>query len=162
MAASVIPKHFTDGSLVLTDGAANSLTVPLCNGDISASGLQEDQKQVNVYEARGVLTGLRKGAPQYPEISFTAQLADVSDGSDTTLIDFALRQNSYSGNTSTTTAKGDVYTLDATLTIEGTDFGDSADHTLTWADVHLVLEISEGEPNTISVTGTVYGSTSYT
>lgn len=166
MAASAIPKHFTDGQITLADGNGTpvTLTVPLSTGDLSISGLGKDPKAraTNVYEARGAITGLRRGAREYPTVSFSAQLADVSDATDQTVIDFLLKRGSYASNTSTSVAAGDVYTVKITLTIEGTDLGDSADHTIVMNDVDVRLAIAEGEPSTVTVEGTIYGNVTFT
>ena len=84
-------------------------------------------------------------------------LADLSDATDGTLVDFILQQNSYSGNISTLTGS-DVYAVKVTLTVEGTDLGDTADHTIVMDDVHFTMAIAEGEPDTVTLSGTVYGS----
>ena len=94
-------------------------------------------------------------------MTFSAQLADISDGTDGTLIDFALKQASYSANESTLTGS-DVYAVKITLTVEGTDLGDAADHTIELDDVHVTVAIAEGEPDTVTISGTVYGSITMT
>lgn len=166
MAASVIPKHFTDGSLTLADGTGSPVTlvVPLTVGDFSLSGLKKDAKAraTNVYEARGQVTGLRRGAREYPTVSFSAQCADISDATERTALDFILKQGSYNANISTSVAAGDVYTLNVTLTIEGTDLGDASDHTIVMNDVEFTSAFAEGEPNTLTFEGVVYGNVTFT
>lgn len=90
-------------------------------------------------------------------MSFSAMLADVSDGTAGTLIDYCLKQGSYASNVTTLTGS-DVYAIKVTLTIEGTDLGDSADHTIQMDDVHVTVAVAEGEPDTVTISGTVYGS----
>jgi hypothetical protein len=51
-----------------------------------------------------------------------------------------------------------VFGLKITLTIEGTNFGDVADHTIVMSGVHCTIDFSEGDPNSFSISGTVYGS----
>jgi len=166
MAASVIPKHFTDGTITVKDGTGSpvTLTVPFTVGDLSLSGLAQDAlgRATNAYETRGVLNGLRRGAREYPTVSFSAHMADLSDGTDHTLVDFLRKKNSYSANVSTTATTGDVYTVDIVLTVEGTDLGDASDHVITMEDVDCRIDISEGEPNTFTINGTIYGSISTT
>ncbi len=161
---SAIVKQWTDGSLVLSDGTGSpvTLTVDLEVGDMSITGLGESHKDVRPYYSRGSLVSLRKGQDAHPSISFSTLMAALSDASATTVSDFLLRRNSYSANISTSTALGDVYTVDMALTIEGTDFGDGADHVITATDVHVTRDFSEGEPNTIAFSGTVYGTVTET
>jgi hypothetical protein len=162
MPASVVIKHFTDGSITLKDGTGTPVTlvVPFSLGDLSISGMETDTlgRAVNAYETRGVLNSLRRGARVYPTVSFSCQLADVTDATNTTLLDFVLKRASFAGNTSTTAATGDVYTMDVVFTIEGTSFGDAADHVITMEDVHFTIDAAEGEPNTVSLSGTIYGT----
>lgn len=164
MAASTIIKHFTDGSLVVKDGTGTPVTlaIPFTMGDFSLGGLTQALRATNVYETRGQLVGLRKGAKAFPTGSFSCMVADYSDASDRTLLDFLRKNASYSANISTTTALGDVYTVDLVFTVEGTDLGDAADHVITLEDCDCSMDLSEGEPNSLSVSFTVYGAVSMT
>lgn len=157
--ASTVVKHFTDGTITLEDGTGSpvTLTLPLGIGDFSASGFQESQQDVNVYQSRGTLRSLRKGAKNFVSGSFSAMLADLSDASAGDAIDFILKQNAYSANISTLSA-GEVYAIKIILTIEGTDLGDSADHTLSLDNSVVTLDISEGEPDTIAFSFTSYAA----
>ena len=161
MTASTKIKHFTDGSLLGTDGAAHSMTIPLGQGDIKIDGLSADQVDIKAYQVRGILTSLRKGEQTFPTVSFSAALADLSSAADDTACDFLLKRNKYSGNTSTSASLGDVYTVDLTFTIEATAL-DGADHTVAMTDVHIEAAIAEGEPNTLSFQGTIYGTVTFT
>ena len=161
---STIIKHFTDGTITLKDGTGTPVTlvVPFSTGDFSLGGLTQALRATNVYEARGQLTGLRKGAKAFPTGSFSCQIADYSDATDRTVLDFLRKNASYSANLSTTTALGDVFTVDLVWTIEGTDLGDAADHVVTLEDCDCSMDLSEGEPNSLSVSFTVYGAVSMT
>jgi len=44
------------------------------------------------------------------------------------------------------------------FTVEGTNFGDSADHVLTLNDVRVTVSVAEGDPDTYNISGTVYGA----
>lgn len=162
MPASEIIKHFTDGSVTVKDGTATAvtLTVPFTAGDVAISGIAADAlgRATNAYETRGVLVGLRRGAREYPTFSMSVMVADLSDSSNTTILDFIRKKGAYAANKSTTEAKGDVYTIDIVLTIEGTDLGDATDHTFTLEDVDCRADFSEGEPNTLTINGTIYGT----
>lgn len=166
MAASLIVKHFTDGSITLADGTGTPVTlaVAFTEGDFSVDNITSDNKsrEVNAYEARGVVTSLRRGKRVFPTCSFSCQLADYSDATERTVLDFIRKKGSYASNVSTTQALGDVYTLNATLTIEGTDLTDPSDHTIVISDAHFVAEFAEGEPNKLTLTGTVYGNVNMT
>ena len=157
MAVSTVIKHFTDGTVTLADGTGTpvTLTVPFSQGDFSLSGVQESQKAVNVYQSRGVLHSVRLGEKAFVTGSFSAMLADVSDSSAGNLLDFVRKTNAYSANASTLSS-GDAYLIKITLEIEGTDLGDSADHTIVVDECACTADVSEGEPNSISISFTSY------
>ena len=164
MAASTVIKHLYDGSITVEDGTtptAVSLAVPFTTGDLSIDTLQESSRGIQAYQTRGSLHSVRLAAREFPTVTFSAQLADLSDGTDGTLVDFVLKQASYSANESTLSGS-DVYAVKLTLTVEGTDLGDSADHTITLDDVHCTMAIAEGEPDTVTISGTVYGAITMT
>ena len=153
MPSSVV-KNFTDGTIKVEDGAGSpaSYTCTFDEGNLSISGLAQQLNEVATYESRGTLKSVRHTARSYPSGSFSLMLTDVSDGSDSTLIDFLMKQGS----------NADVYAVKVTLTVEGTDHGDSADHTLVMDDCHCMVDLAEGDPNTVTVNFTVYGSITMT
>lgn len=164
MAASTIVKHLYDGTITVTDGTtptAVSLTVPFTTGDLSLDTLQASSRGVQAYQTRGTLHSVRLAAREFQNVSFSAQLADISDGTDGTLIDFVLKQGSYSANESTL-AGSDSYCIQITLTVAGTSLGDAADHTIVMDSVRCTASVAEGEPDTVSISGVIYGDTTMT
>lgn len=159
MAASFITKHLYDGSIKLKDGTGTpvELVVPFSVGDFNATGLQAVQRQTVAYETRGVFHRARKAGRTYVTGSFTFQMADYSDGAERTAMDFVLQRGSYAANLSKFGANADVYAIDIELTVAGTVLGDTADHVADFADCDVVLDFSEGEPNTGTITWTCYG-----
>ena len=87
---SAIVKHWTDGSLVLSDGTGSpvTLTVDLEVGDMSITGLGESHKDVRPYYSRGSLVSLRKGQDAHPSISFSTLMGGLSDAALETVSDF--------------------------------------------------------------------------
>lgn len=163
MAASTVIKHFTDGTLTLSDGTATpvSLVIPFDTGDLSYSGQQQTQQDVVAYQTRGALHSVRHAARNFVTGSFSFMVADFSDATDQTAIDFLLKLGSYNGNTTTLTNSPEVYAVDLLWTVEGTDHGDAADHTCTMTDIVCTLDMAEGEPDTVTVSFTCYGSITY-
>jgi len=157
---STIVKHFTDATLVLKDGTGTpvTLTTQLDNGDLKIDGLTPDLKETHAYYSRGTLVGLRSGNPKHPSLSLSFMQAGLSDATDDAILDFLLFRNKYSGNTSTTESIGDVKTIIAELTIAY----DAETHVFTINDFHPEVAFAEGEPNTISTSGTVYGAVATT
>jgi hypothetical protein len=165
MAHSTIVKNFGDGSITIEDGTTPTALDYTCSfdqGDLSITGLSATQREVTAYERRGVLKTVRHTTRTYPTGSFSLMLADLSDGTDETLVDILMKQGAFSAAVSTLDANAEVYTTKITLTIEGTDHGDAADHTLVLDDVHCTVDVAEGDPNTVTVNFTVYGSVTMT
>lgn len=164
MAASTVIKHDQDGVIKLTDGTGTPVTlvVPFSQGDFSVSGIAKTLKEIIKYESRGVLHTVRYGARTYPSGSFTAMLADISDATDGTVIDYIRRTGLYATNVSTLGATADVYAITLTLTIEGSDHDDSADHTIVLTSCVCTVDVSEGQPNTITVNFECLGTVTMT
>lgn len=160
MAQSSRVKNFRHGTILLEDGTGTPLahTVQYENGDFQVSGLSEGQKEVIAYLDRGVLCDLQYGNQTFPTFSFTAHFTDLSDATDKLLVDACRKTGAFSAAVSTLGANK-VYTIDLTWTIEGTDLGDSADHTFKLEDCRVTdVQISEGDPTSFTVSGTCYGA----
>lgn len=166
MPASTVIKHWKDGTVTATDGAAHSLTIPFSLGDFKLSGLSADQSDVKIYKVRGVKQTVRKGESVEPSGSFSCYIADFSDATNSTAYDFFCKKNLYSSNTSTisssSTPPGDVYTVTLVWTIEGTDVGDSTDHTVTCTHCSVSVDLQEGEPDSLAISFTVLGTVTLT
>jgi hypothetical protein len=160
MAISSVVKNFRDGTLTFEDGTGSPITliVQYEEGNFSLSGLQEGLTEINTYLDRGVLGSVRKTNASFPTFSFNAYLTDISDGTDTTLPDLVMKTGAYASAVSTLGANADVMTYKLTWVVEGTNFGDSADHTVILDDCHIMIDMSEGDPDTFSVSGTVFGT----
>ena len=162
MAESNIVKNFRDGTLSLLDGTGTPVTytVTIESGDLKVSGQNFTGKsyEIATYEDRGELCGLRKTTRKYPSGTFSCHFRGFTGATGSgTVKDFLLFRNAYSGNTSTTSL-GDVKTVDIKLTIEGTDLGDSADHTTTLEDCVIdAVDFEEGDPNKLTINFRVLG-----
>lgn len=166
MAESTVVKNFRDGTIVLKDGTGTPVTytVSVEEGNLKLGGMNVTSKsyEKSVYQDRGEVSSVRKTMRKFPTVAFDIMLRDVSDASSGTFLDFVLKQNAYSANVSTLGANME-YTITATLTIEGTDHGDSADHTIVMADI-LVQDVGveEGDPNKVTFSGMVLGTITMT
>ena len=157
MAISAAPKNARDGTLTLTN-SARTWTLAYTEGDFSASGFTEGQKATEAIQNRGSHHALVYTNQTYPEFSFSGTWTDISDGTDVTAFNIVNKTGSCSGDDGTIGATS-PYAVDLLWTVEGTDHGDSADHTLRLDDCRLSMDGSEGSPtNTFSVTGTCYGT----
>jgi hypothetical protein len=135
MAASTVIKNFRDATVLFADGTTPtplSVTLSLESGDFSLTGLN----QLN---------------------TVSCHMADLSDATDKLIWDAVNKTGAFL--TALTTIPGsDVYGLKITLTIEGTNFGDTADHVIIMNGCHCTIDFSEGDPNSFSISGTVYGA----
>lgn len=161
MAISSVVKNMRDGTLLIEDGTGTPLavTVQYETGDFSLSGLSQGLKEVTTYLDRGDLGSVRHTSVSFPSVSFSAHCTDLSDASELTLPDIIRKTGAFSAALSTLGANADVYTLKLTWTI--TEPGGAA-HTVVLDDVHCMLDISEGDPNSFSISGTCYGTVAMT
>jgi len=161
MSISAVVKNFRDGSLVVSDATTPTpitLTVQYEAGDFSLTGSNEGNSETTVYLDRGELGTLRKTNRSFPSGSFTAHFTDIRSAEKTL---WALA--TWSGPFATAVqsiAGSDVKTYKTLVwTVEGTNFGDAADHVLTLNDVRIdSVDVSEGDPNSYTINFTVYGA----
>ena len=160
MAQSTVIKNFRDGTLVFADNTGSPLTLPIVYeaGDFSIDNLNEGLVETTAYLDRGEFATLRKTNRVFPSFSFSAHMTDLSDNTDKLLYDLARKTGAFASAVSTLGANADAMTYKLTFTVEGTNFGDSADHTLILNDCRITLSFSEGDPNSFSVAGIVYGA----
>lgn len=162
MAGSDVIKHSHDaGTIVLKDGTGTPLTVTVRydKADFEITGFKASGRETTPYETRGKLRSLRKGKPVYPKIKFSCMVSDISSDDRETVADFFFKRFAYASRVSTTASIGDADAFNLLFTMEGTDYGDAADQAILAEDIaDWEFGFSEGEPNTFSITGTVYGN----
>ena len=164
MARSGIVKTNVSGSIAFADGTGTpvTLTASFDRGDFVLSDAKEVLNEDVAIERRGRYINSAHGARVYPQVSFSCW-ADAFVGVTSapgTELGYLMRSGQYTANVSTLGSGTSVpYAINITITIEGTDFGDSADATITLHDVQVssfsFTEASEG--NSLSFTGIVRG-----
>ena len=160
MAVSSVVKNFRDGTILIEDGTGTPLavTVQYEAGDFSISGLNQSNTEATTYLDRGELGSVRKTSRTFPTFSFSAHMTDLSDNTDKLLWDAVNKTGAFASAVSTGGTASDVYMLKVTFTVEGTNFGDSADHVMILNNCHLSIDFAEGDPNSFTLNGTVYGA----
>jgi hypothetical protein len=160
MAQSTVIKNFRDGTLVFADNTGTPITLSIQYeaGDFSIDNLNEGLVETTAYLDRGEFATLRKTNRVFPSFSFSAHMTDLSDNTDKLLYDLARKTGAFASAVSTLGANADAMTYKLTFTVEGTNFGDAADHTMILNDCRITLSFSEGDPNSFSVAGIVYGT----
>ena len=160
MPISSVVKNFRDGVITISDGTTPtplSVTVQFEAGDFSISGLNQGNTEATTYLDRGVLGSVRLTNQTFPTISFTAHMTDISDATNKTLWDAVSKTGAFAPAQSTILTS-DVYGLTVKIVIEGTNFGDATDHEISCVGVHLSIDFAEGDPNSFTLNGTVYGA----
>ena len=165
MAISSVAKNFRDGTITIEDATSTPIecVVQYENGDFSLSNLKQSGKEVNKYEDRGDFFSARRTNTAYPALSFTAIFTDLSDGTEKTLVDACLKQGAFAAGVSTLGANADVWSLKLTFSVNGTSFGDPSNHIIVCNDVVINdVSISEGDPDSFSISGEVLGAVTMT
>lgn len=162
MAVSTQMKNNTGGAILLKDGTGTPVTLNLtCDrGDYAISGLGPKLNEVVKMERRGKFVTAAYAGRKYPSVSFTCYLTGfTAAAAEGPVSDFVLKRGAYSSNISTL-GTGRPYTIDIGYTVEGTEFGDSADHSFITEDC-LLTDWSFGESadgSTITLTFDVLGA----
>jgi hypothetical protein len=84
-------------------------------------------------------------------------MVEFSDSVTKTVWDAVNKTGTFATAVSTIT-NSDVYGLDCVINIEGTTLGEATDHTLTLVGNRITLDFAEGDPNSFTINGTMYGS----
>ena len=158
MAESTVCKVLRDGTITIADsGGTNSYTIAFEAGDFTAT---TPGPAINVFLDRNQLTAtpcVRKGAEAGSSGSFTCYFRDVTDAATETALDFINEKGFVSSDwVSTLGATAEVLLVSITITVEGSDHGDGADHTIVYNHCKLTGSWGEGDPNTISFTWQSY------
>ena len=159
MAYSTVVKTKRDGTLKFEDnGASNALTISYEAGDFQLS--IGANVVANLDRGKfGATPSLRLSDDQAMTATFTAYLRDFSDATYATLEEIILQSGDVGSNwVSTLGSDAEVFTLDLTWTVEGTDHGDASDHVLTIPFCHVTGSLSEGDPNQVSISITSYAT----
>ena len=151
MPVSTVIKNLTDGTIVISDATGSPITTTpqLDVGDFSFSLPNETSD----YETRGTFRGSRRAAFQLVTGSFSCQVAAFTAATgDSPAIDLVKKAGKFAAGVSTYGANYPVMAYTMAFTVEGTNFGDSADHVATFTGVQFTsVEFAEGDPNTYNV-----------
>jgi len=162
MAKSMIVGTKRDGSIVLSDsGGANTTLLYLEVGDFTFEQPKADRI---VIRDRGSLAngGLRKGDDAVGSCSFTVHFTEFTNGSAGNIFDWVYHKGSASGYTSVGGTGFEQFLVDIVYTCNKTALGDAASAVATLNKVLLTASFAEGDSDTLTITGEVYGSYTYT
>jgi len=159
MTVAAVIKTAVDGTVSLIDGTGSplTLTIRFSAGDLNIQGITNGLREAVAIAARGKTRALRKGAPTYPTVSFSAHAADLAEVGTGTIANWDAKTTPFASRTNTISI-GDLDCYHVKLTIEGTAHGDGSDQTITCKDVHCTWSFQEGDDgNKFSMQGTIYG-----
>lgn len=165
MAYSTVPKAKKDGKITFADGTGVPITLEVAyeEGNFSFETPVRDEV---VVRDRGTITTVRQGDEQPITGSFNFYMREFTDTANAGSIqNFITGTGNYASNVSTGTSGAvyvEHYSVDMEYEVEGTDFGDDADHKAAFSKCVCVLSFAEGDPNAFTLNFTCYGGVSYT
>lgn len=168
MAYSTVIKTRRDGKITLKDqGASNTLEISYEEGNLTMDGIQSQKSGQSVIRDRGVVVNVRKSDDEVSATgSFSAYFRQFADASEAgSLLDFINKTGNYSGNTSTGSTGSpfiEQYCIDIQYEVEGTDFGDDADHSVTMSKCICTVSFAESDAgSTFTINFTCYGGLAF-
>lgn len=154
MAESTVVAVPRDGTITITNGDATSYVVSYENGDMSMN--LDKAERIVIYD-RASIVGLRAGNDPVPSISFSVHLREFTNATSDTLLDFVYKTGNSSAATSTGGTGFEQFLV--TVVFQANMSGLSGSNTkVTFEKVLLTAAVSEGNPDTIAMTGEVYGT----
>lgn len=155
---TIVRTGHDSSSIKLADGTSPTPlehVVKFDQHDFAVTDLTQDGREVQVIQGRGKLRSIRPGALIFPKVSFSAQVAQLSESSAGTPMDWLYKKAPYASRVSTFTSHSDKDHSDVTFTLEqgGTD------ETFLMEDVHFeTFGFAEGDDgDKFTFSGTVYG-----
>jgi hypothetical protein len=164
MPESTVIRTKRDGQVAIIDGDSpvNSYPVPCDLGDFNFNVPLETIINPLCRGKFGTTPSLRLGNDQPMTLGWTSHLTDLGDTTAVavyaTLLDIINRYDGAFCKTnwvSTLGISSDVFTVTISFTVEGSDFGE-ADKTVSFPYTRLTSAVSEGDSDTVAVTGTSY------
>tara|TARA_R110001599_G_scaffold3406_7_gene18838 strand:- start:196 stop:693 length:498 start_codon:yes stop_codon:yes gene_type:complete len=163
VAISNVIKTRRDGQITIKDsGGSNSLVVDYeGDGNFSFDNGAEQAERTTIMD-RGAIVGLRKANDVVGSLSFSVNYREWTNSTVENLVDALNKTGGASSWVSTGGSGFEHYLLDVVITVEGSDHGDAADHSATFTKCLLTWDWSEGDVDTINISGEVYGGIAYT
>jgi hypothetical protein len=161
MPVSAVLKNHTDGSVSFVDGTGSPITAALkySNGDFSVSGMRVGTQTTSRYQGRGLFRGSRLSEFEALAFTITCQMADFTAATGSVNpLDVMRKAGPFASAVSKYGANAQIMAYNLVFTVEGTNFGDSADHTLTLTNCEIeTIDFSEGDPNSFTINGVCTG-----
>lgn len=146
-----------DGTIIIRDNTtptALEYTVAYENGDFSYT---EEKSDRVVIRDRGSIVGLRRADDPVLSFSFTVHFRELTNASSDSIIDFIMKTGNASSNVSAGGNGYEQYLVDIEFNVDKTVVGDTLAQRAVLSKCLLTYQISEGDPDSISLTGECYG-----
>jgi hypothetical protein len=156
--SSNIVKTKRDGIVTLLDGAAATYIANFNVGDFTFESTKDDL--IVIYD-RNTIAGSRKGNQPQINFSFTCHLRAMTSSTADVLLDFISGNMAGSALTSTGGTGFEQYLCDVQFKIDATSIGDSSNYLATFSKCLLTATITEGEPDSIAISGVCLGGVAY-
>jgi hypothetical protein len=160
---SIVKTLHDCASVAVADGTTPtplSVTAKLIEGGVSVSNLWPSGRGINAYQSRARTTSVRRGAREYPQVTFQTQhtgfLTTTGAGSFDDMIHGAAG-SAFAGRVTVAAGLGDVPLFNVTFTKAIVGNETRATIVLLQRCAFEATEVAEGEPDTKSYTITCYG-----
>ena len=154
MAESTVVAVPRDGTISILNGDATTYTVAYENGDLN---LNLDRAERIVVYDRGSIVGLRSANDAVPSISFSVHLRELTNSTADTLLDFEYKTGNSSAATSTGGTGFEPFLVTVVFAANMSTLSGS-NTKVTCEKVLLTAAIAEGNPDSISMSGEIYGN----
>ena len=146
-----------DGTIYIKDGTTptpNAYVVAYENGDFSYT---EEKSDRVVIRDRGTIVGLRRADDPVISFSFTVHFRELTNATSDSLIDFIMKTGNCASYVSTGGDGYEQFLVDIDFDVDKTVVGDTLGQRATLSKCLLTYQVSEGDPDSISLTGECYG-----
>lgn len=157
--SSNIAKTKRDGKVTLEDGAGASYIANFNVGDFT---WESTRPALLVIRDRNTIVGARSGDDPEITFSFTAHLRALTSSTADALLDFIGGTMAGSSLASTGPTGYEPFLCTVKFLIDAKSIGDTADYLATFSRCFLTASVTEGEPDSISISGVCLGGVAYT
>ena len=149
-----VPMVPRDGTITITDGSAQVLTVQYEEGDFQAESFRASHHATEVIYDRDVPYAVRETKKEPINFSFSAHATDFADAVERTIPNMVMGTGFFAaGSNSTMGANYPVRTLKIVFTVEQTNHGAGADSVLTLNHCRVDVGFTEGVPGKFTIKG---------
>lgn len=158
MALFSTPMIPRDGTITIQDatGSPIVLTVQYEDGDFQHDPFEEGFMEHTILKDRGVDFAIRKVQEQALSFSFSCMATDFKDGTEKTIPDAVLKTGAFASGNSVFGANADAWGVQVKFEAEQTNYGASADSSVTFAKCRISYGFAEGVPGKFTIKGIVF------